>query len=71
MLTEQELKIIEEYVDEEFYDKQKLIKYLSIHDVVGNEVFSYCDKEKNGKHTYSTWLDDEYGYSPLNSFCFC
>lgn len=70
MLTEQELKIIEEYVDEEFYDKQKLIKYLSIHDVVGNEVFSYCDKKKNGKNTYSTWLDDEYGYSPLTVSAF-
>lgn len=32
MLTKKELEIIEEYVDEEFYDKEKLIKYLSIHD---------------------------------------
>lgn len=28
MLTKKELGIIEQYVDEEFYDKEKLIKYL-------------------------------------------
>ncbi|MCI9127625.1 MAG: helix-turn-helix transcriptional regulator [Eubacterium sp.] len=65
MLTKKELEIIEEYVDEEFYDKEKLIKYLSIHDVVGNEVFSYCDRQKGGKSTYSSWLDYEAGYDPL------
>ena len=52
MLTKKELGIIEQYVDEEFYDKEKLIKYLNIHDVVGNEVFSYCDRRKNGRSTY-------------------
>ena len=65
MLTKKELGIIEQYVDEEFYDKEKLIKYLNIHDVVGNEVFSYCDRQKNGKSTYSSWLDYEKGYDPL------
>lgn len=65
MLTKKELGIIEQYVDEEFYDKEKLIKYLNIHDVVGNEVFSYCDRQKNGNSTYSSWLDYEKGYDPL------
>ena len=65
MLTKKELEIIEQYVDEEFYDKEKLIKYLNIHDVVGNEVFSYCDRQKNGNSTYSSWLDYDKGYDPL------
>lgn len=65
MMTEKELQIINKYVDEKFYDKEKLVKYLSIHDVVGNEVFSYCDKRQEGTQTYSSWLDDECGYSPL------
>ena len=65
MLTKKELGLIEQYVDEEFYDKEKLIKYLNIHDVVGNEVFSYCDRQKNGNSTYSSWLDYEKGYDPL------
>lgn len=65
MLTKKELEIIEQYVDDEFYDKDKLIKYLNIHDVVGNEVFSYCDRQKNGNSTYSSWLDYEKAYDPL------
>lgn len=66
MLTKKDLEIIEQHVDEKFFDKEKLVKYLSIHDVVGNEVFSYCDRQKNGNRTYSSWLDDEDGYSPLS-----
>lgn len=67
MLTTQEQKVIDQYVDETFYDSEKLIKYLNMHDIVGNEVFSYCDKRKNGgdRSTYSVWLDDEEGYQPL------
>ena len=59
MLTAQEQKVIDQYVDETFYDKEKLLKYLNMHDVVGNEVFSYCDKHKGGndRSTYSNWLD--------------
>lgn len=65
MLTKKELAIIEEYVDLKFYDKERLVKYLNIHDVVGNEVFSYCDRRIDGKRTYSSWLDEEEGYCPL------
>jgi hypothetical protein len=66
MITTQEQKVIDQYVDEAFYDKEKLIKYLNMHDVVGNEVFSYCDKHKAGgdRTTYSNLLNDEDGYQP-------
>ena len=35
--------------------------------MVGNEIFSYCDKRagRDGSTSYSNWLDDEYGYKPL------
>ena len=67
MLTAQEKKNVEKYVDEKYYDKEKLIKYLTMHDVVGNEVFSYCDRREDQDHsTYSNWLDDENGYNPLS-----
>lgn len=67
MLNTQERKIIEQYVDDIFFDRKRLIKYLNMHDVVGNEVFPYCDKHKDGddRSTYSNWLDDEDGYQPL------
>ena len=64
MLTIEEKEIIEKYVDDTYYDKDKLIKYLTMHDVVVNEVFSYCDRKKNRQGR--NWLDDEQGYVPLS-----
>lgn len=66
MITEVEMDIIERYVDEQYFDREKLIKYLNMHSTVGNEIFSYCDKGKGHKDSsHSNWLDDEHGYSPL------
>lgn len=67
MLTAQEKEIIKKYVDEKYYDKERLTKYLTMHDIVGNEIFSYCDRREKDQdcNTYSIWLDDENGYTPL------
>jgi len=67
MITEAEMNTIEQYVDEKYFDREKLIKYLNMHSTVGNEIFSYCDKGKGreGATSYANWLDNEYGYSPL------
>lgn len=45
MLREDQLDVIREFVSETYFDQEKLIKYLSIHDVVGIEVFDYVAKE--------------------------
>lgn len=68
MITKEEKQFILKYVDANHYDQEKLIKYLSMHDIVGNEIFSYCDKRayRKDQPTYSTWLDDEEGYVPLS-----
>ncbi|WP_196600999.1 helix-turn-helix domain-containing protein [Pectinatus frisingensis] len=67
MLVKTDMSIIEQYVDERYFDRDKLIKYLNMHSIVGNEIFSYCDKRvgRDGSASYSTWLDDKYGYDPL------
>lgn len=67
MLASSVTDIIEQYVDERYFDKGKLIKYLNMHTIVGNEIFSYCDKRvgRDGSTSYSNWLDDKYGYKPL------
>lgn len=67
MITPEEEKIVLQYVDDSYYDRDKLIKYLSMHDIVRNEVFAYCDRQAQRTHerTYSNWLDDDKGYSPL------
>lgn len=50
MLSRSDIDIIEQYVDDKYFDKDKLIKYLNMHSIVGNEIFSYCDKKvgRNG-----------------------
>lgn len=70
MLTLEENKIIDQYVNEKYYDKSKLIKYLNMHEIVGNEIFSYCDKKIYGSPTYSNWLDSEVGYKPVRKDIF-
>ena len=67
MLSEEQKKVIEEYVEDKYYDKKKLLKYLEMHTIVGNEVFQYCDRKANSENrsTYSDFLNDEYGYRPL------
>lgn len=68
MISENDKNIIYKYVDKKYFDQEKIIKYLSIHDVVGNEIFDYCLKNVESdshKRRVSTWLDDEYGYKPL------
>lgn len=69
MLTKVQEQIINKYVNEEYYDKEKLIKYLNVHDIVGNEVFDYVDRKNrklNRKEAHSQWLDDEDGYIPVH-----
>lgn len=70
MLTLEENKIIDQYVNEKYYDKSKLIKYLNMHEIVGNEIFSYCDKKIYSSPTYSNWLDSEEGYKPVSKDIF-
>jgi len=67
MITNEQIEIIEKYVNEKYFDRSKIIKYLSIHDIVGNEIFTYADKSqwRNKEHAYTQWLDNEEGYNPL------
>jgi len=62
VISEKEKKVIEEYVDDKYYNKEKLLKYLELHTIVGNEVFQYCDRKAKGENraTYSDFLNDEY-----------
>lgn len=75
MLTNAQIQIIDTYVSPELFDVEKLKKYLNTHDMVGNEVFAYCDlgksdRDDRGNHSYSRWLDDEYGFNPVSTATF-
>lgn len=69
MITKEQKEIIKKYVPGRYYDKEKLLGYLKIHDIVGNELFEYVDKhnEEYGEDrpAHSRYLDDKSGYRPL------
>jgi len=52
MLTIEQLELINKYVNEDHFDKEKLIKYLDLHDVVGNEIFEIVDLETNNVRSH-------------------
>lgn len=68
MITHEQEQIIDEYVNEEYFDRDRIKRYLAVHDSVGNEIFSYCDKKKSprGDHSYTRYLDDDYGFHPVD-----
>lgn len=72
MLTKEEMAIIDQYVNDDYYDKDRLLKYLNMHTVVGNEIFGYCDRRElnQGMQTYAEQLDSERGYTPLSVSAF-
>lgn len=50
MLKEEQIEIIRKYVPEKYFDQDRLIKYLSLHDMVGIEVFEYVARRLYFKH---------------------
>ena len=65
-------KIIDQYVDDRYYDKDKLLQYLSMHQMVGTEIFDYVDNKSlpGGKQAHSRYLDSDSGYYPLHKESF-
>ena len=69
MLTENQMTIINTYVNEKYFDKEKLIKYLNLHEIVGNEIFDYVDRKNRNlsrKEAHDPLLDGEEGYIPID-----
>ena len=64
-MTEKQLRIVEEYVDENYFDKKKLLKYIETHTIARNEVFSYIRKNDN-RERGCLWLETNKGYEPIN-----
>lgn len=51
MLTNEQENIIKKYVNSRTYDIKKLIQYLTIHDEVGSDIFSYITLENERMHS--------------------
>ena len=68
-LTDEEKSFIKQYVDSKYYDIEKLLSYLEMHQMVGNEIFTYVYKDNwgvRGEKAYCSYLDTEAGYYPLS-----
>ena len=70
MLNEKDKKTIDQYVNSDLYDTDRLLKYLNMHTMVGNEIFSYCDRRNSERNsdrpTYAIQLDDDCGYTAVD-----
>lgn len=45
MISAEQIEVINKYVPEKYFDKGRLIQYLTIHDTVGVEIFGYIAKD--------------------------
>ena len=62
-MTKAEIKkVIDQYVDEKYFNKDKLLKYLDMHQMVGNEIFEYCDKDLDTRLCTKILLYREYRF---------
>ena len=70
-LTQEQVKLIERYVDETLIDKQLLIEYLEKHRIIKNSIFKRCSKLGKAKYfsssAYCPSLNSEEGFVQIPS----
>jgi len=68
-LTQSHLNIINQYVDEELIDVDRLIAYLEKHKIIKNDVFRYCSRRDRNHHNldfgYCMFCSSNEGYNPV------
>ena len=69
-LTEQQIAVIEKYVDGSLINRDRLVQYLEKHRTIKNEVFASCSllgkKVRFGDEAYCGLLDYKEVYSPVD-----
>ena len=69
-LTEQQLAVIEKYIDGSIINKERLVQYLEKHRTIKNDVFAYSSKlgrkVRFGDEAYCGLLDHEEAYTPVS-----
>lgn len=65
-LTDMQIQIIEQYVNSEKFDVLKLVSYLEKHDVVKNDIFVKCKKNKKWSIEENWCLKSGYGFEPIS-----
>lgn len=66
MLTSTQLSIINKYVDDSIIYKEKLIQYLELHDMVGEEIFDYTNRKVENGTRYDPYHPINFWYQPVS-----
>ncbi|MDD3171425.1 MAG: helix-turn-helix transcriptional regulator [Bacilli bacterium] len=69
MITNQQILFIKQYVDTKYFDVEKIIGYLKIHDIVGDEIFD-ISVSKNENQRKISLVESEWGYDPIQTDIF-
>lgn len=65
-LKDEQMQIIEHYVNKEKFDVTKMVSYLEKHKVVKNDIFSKCKKNRKWSVVEENWcLKEGYGFEPI------
>ncbi len=67
MITKEQENFIRKFIKKETFEIEKIISYLQLHDIVGEEIFEIAQKEDN---YYSRLVTRGYGYYPIKTEIF-
>ena len=67
MLNKEQENFIKQYINKEIFDVEKVIYYLQLHDIVGEEIFEIAQKENK---YYGRLITHGYGYNPISTDVF-
>lgn len=64
MITEEQSRFAKKYINPDFFDVDKLIAYLCLHDMVGDEIFTLVKKETK---KYIRLVEEGFGFKPIET----
>ena len=64
MITEEQIRFVKKYVNPEFFDVEKIIGYLCLHDMVGDEIFALAKKETKQRIRL---VDERFGFTAIET----
>lgn len=67
MITQKQENFVRKLIKKETFEVEKIISYLQLHDIVGEEIFKIAQKEDN---YYGRLVTREYGYYPIKTEIF-
>lgn len=64
MITIEQENFIRKFIKKDTFNVEKIVSYLNLHDIVGEEIFEIAQKEDN---YYGRLVTRGYGYYPIDT----